>query len=260
MSLLECIHPVVEQSINPKGIIFAVTAVPTQGDDGQEGIGGIGETWFAGILGEVVHQPTLGFGKAMRVLAEQQRGRSLSDPEFEAWRKELADTGTVQFEFEVDRTLWEMAQNSALQNGPAVIAGKAVSFLKKKMLRGEEKPAVVAIGVSIGDGVATLRNWKREHKGSDVEPSREELERVAARRHQRLQDERQTFARAYREEIPDYSHDSVLASVHYLFDNTPERTAEEMRAIAVDFLNQLVAEVPSLAPFLITFLSSQTEG
>jgi hypothetical protein len=222
-------------------------------------------------LEKVINQPTLDFGKEMRELSTQQLGNPLNDSQFADWRKEIADNGTVKHEYEIDRTLWAMAINDAIQNGKAIVAGKGVSFLKDRMLKidimlkehlmlkEEETLVVVAIGISTKDYIATERYWKKEHKESDTNPSKEDLDAIAERRYNRLQYTKRIFAAAYPYEIPNYSHDSVLRHIHYIFDNTPDRTAEEMHDIVVEFLIQLAVEVPSLATVLTKFLSFKVE-
>lgn len=257
MNFPEYIHPVAEPELENSrhGIIFAVTAIPTQGADGQQGIGAIGETWFADALGEITHREVLGFGKAMRELADRQAGHHLNDNEFETWRGNLASSGTVDFEYQVDRTLWSLAQRGANEAGSAVVAGKAVSFLRNTLLETTRKPLVIAVGVSLDDQVATLRKWRREHKGMVSNPTLVQLEESAISRYKRLKDEQQNFVHAYPNVIPHYSRETTLETVHYLFDNSPEITYEDMKALALIFTYKLFWDIKTLSPALVRMLS-----
>lgn len=253
MKGLEQIHKVSVPNTDCKGVIFAVTAVPTQGENGAEGIGGIGETWFVDTLGFILHRSVLGFGKAFRELATNKTGRPLMEDEFEAWRANLAATGSVDQEHEVDSTLWNMAQHEATSSECAVIAGKAVAFLKDRYLLSTDI-SVVSIGVTVNDAVATYRTWKRQNPESK-NPSDDELVATARSRYNRREVEKANFSNAYPEQIPDYSRDSTLNNVNYLFDNTPERTEEEMLIVVRTFLGELSQDCSVIAPTLVRVMA-----
>jgi cytidylate kinase len=230
------------ETLGEASLVWAAMTVPTEGKDGHFRIGATGETTVALTYVDLFKGSQLiGFGAALRQLCSGEL--EIDHPtevQFEAWRNSLAVQGTFALDRQVDQQLQALAVEEAIGLSPAVVASKLIGYIWKG------SPEFIALGVQVVDDVATQRMWQR----NVTSDPRVTTDSISRRRAERYEAERENFLACYGIE---YSPESVKQVVDYIFDNTPNRTPEELRTEALLVLQRAVDDSLSLAASLFTY-------
>lgn len=241
------------------GVAFNVTGIPT-----ENGVGGVGQTAIELNFAKILRQKkTFDIGQETRFELAKRLGRTqpLQDSELPGELAKLGNNHDYSLDYELD----DKAVDFIVQMLGSSLSGRTSVALGTKLLpllvaNYSDKLARIApimIGITASDEVANQRKQKaaiyklqKEGGGEGEIPT---IDEIAWARKSRLDRDVIKYESAYPDVV--YTAENLVGSVHYLLDNSQERTGKETCQQIWAIMSDVVQRKPVLAPFLAKYMS-----
>ncbi len=253
------------------GVALVVTAIPSEGPINPtipnspilEKVGGVGESSIGHALAELFDLSEddyyLRSGTLMRRTGAQL-GHTGAD--FYTWRQQMESEGNFYYEQQVDEQMVTdvilLSLAAAKIKKPVVAESKLLALqlnaIQKnwlgRLLRTTPKlPAIVKIGVTADDHVATLRMARRELGRS---PTPQEITEFSNNRAGRFKVDQSLYHQAHSNLIT-YNRANLLGVVDLVVDNSAEiqqqQRDEYLHCIALAIIRQIATVAPEVNSF-----------